>query len=84
MVDGHYTDLPPIAPFPAAEGALIESGNVDYLVQDDFNRTSRFGAADVGAYAFRNVGNPGWPIAEEFKSINDFVRPRPPDDLRTD
>ncbi|MCA9656578.1 MAG: right-handed parallel beta-helix repeat-containing protein [Myxococcales bacterium] len=71
LVDGHYGGAPPIDVFPAMGGALVGAGDPAYVVDDDFNTTPRGGVADVGAYAYDPAGNPGWPLAEEFKDFPD-------------
>ncbi|MEX1368379.1 MAG: right-handed parallel beta-helix repeat-containing protein [Nannocystaceae bacterium] len=71
FVDGHYGGAPPIDLFPAMGGALVEAGDAAYVPDDDFNTIARGGAADVGAYAYDPGGNPGWPLAEEFKEFPD-------------
>lgn len=71
LVDGHYAGVPPIDVFPAMGGALVGTGDPAYVVDDDFNTTPRGGVADVGAYAYDPAGNPGWPLAEEFKEFPD-------------
>ena len=53
--------------FPQTQSALIGSANAAWLVDDDFNRTARYGDADVGVYRYRLDGNPGWTLAAEFK-----------------
>jgi MYXO-CTERM domain-containing protein len=68
FVDAHYDGAPPIKVFPAAGGALIGAGDAEYMAADDFNGTPRQ-AADVGAYAHAEDGNPGWTIAPEFKQL---------------
>jgi MYXO-CTERM domain-containing protein len=72
LLDGHFGGAPPIDPFPAPGGALVGTGDVAYVADDDFNATPRAGVADVGAYLFDPEGNPGWTIAAEPKE--------PPDD----
>lgn len=47
--------------------ALVGSGDLAYVVADDFNGTLREGIADVGAYEFSADGNVGWPLDEDFK-----------------
>ena len=84
MVNGNYAGGPPIDPFPAQGSALIGAGNADNIVADDFNGTPRSGAADVGAYKFVEGGNPGWQIAEGFKSMAPAKTPNPPENLQTD
>lgn len=54
--------------FPKAGSKLIGAGAPEYLPADDFNRTTRGGAADVGAYAFAAT-NPGWTLAAGFKAF---------------
>ena len=53
--------------FPAAGGALVAAGDLPNVIAADFNGTDRMGIADVGAYAYRAAGNPGWTLAEDFK-----------------
>jgi MYXO-CTERM domain-containing protein len=71
MLDGHFGGAPPIDPFPAPGGALVGAGDPAYVAEDDFNTLPRGGVADVGAYLFDPEGNPGWPIAAEFKDFPD-------------
>ncbi|MCX4246463.1 right-handed parallel beta-helix repeat-containing protein [Paraliomyxa miuraensis] len=71
LVDGHFGGAPPIDVFPAPGGALIGAGDPAYVTADDFNTTPRGGVADVGAYLFDPEGNPGWPLAPEFKDFPD-------------
>lgn len=82
MIDGHYRGEPPVDPFPAAGGALVGAGDANYGVADDFNGNLRSGGVDAGAYHFDAGGNPGWRIAENFKSAPAIVAPRPPTDVR--
>jgi hypothetical protein len=84
LLNGHYEGSPPIDPFPTVGSALIGSGNTDHIVADDFNGTPRSGSADVGAYKFDAGGNPGWQIAEAFKSMVIAKTPNPPENLRTE
>ena len=69
MLDGHFGGAPPIDPFPAPGGALVMTGDATYVADDDFNTLARNGVADVGAYLFDPNGNPGWPLAPEFKDF---------------
>lgn len=69
MLDGHFGGAPPIDVFPAPGGALVGAGDAAYVADDDFNTLSRGGVADVGAYLFDPAGNPGWPLAPEFKDF---------------
>lgn len=71
LIDGHYGGAPPIDVFPAMGGALVGAGDPAHVVDDDFNTTPRGGVADVGAYVYDPAGNPGWPLAEEFKEFPD-------------
>lgn len=71
MLDGHFGGAPPIDVFPAAGGALVGAGDAAYVADDDFNTLPRGGVADVGAYLFDPGGNPGWPLAPEFKGFPD-------------
>jgi hypothetical protein len=71
LVAGHFDGAPPIDVFPAAGGALVGTGDAAYVVEDDFNTLARGGVADVGAYLFDPEGNPGWPLAPEFKDFPD-------------
>ena len=83
-VNGNYSGVPPVDPFPAPGSALINAGDASHVVADDFNGKSRSGVADVGAYGFEDSGNPGWQIAEAFKSIAKAKTPKPPTDVRTE
>jgi MYXO-CTERM domain-containing protein len=69
MLDGHFGGAPPIDAFPAPGGALVGAGDPAYVPEDDFNTLPRGGVADVGAYLFDPEGNPGWPLAPEFKDF---------------
>ncbi len=71
MIDAHFGGMPPIDVFPAAGGALVAAGDPAYVAEDDFNALPRGGVADVGAYLFDPAGNPGWPLAPEFKDFPD-------------
>lgn len=84
FVEGNYSGRPPIDVFPAVDGALIEAGSADHVVLDDFNGTPRSGTVDAGAYRFQEGPNPGWQIAEGFKSLSVATTPNPPEDLRTE
>jgi hypothetical protein len=84
MVDGNYSGSPPIDPFPVPGSALIGAGDENHIVTDDFNGAPRDGAADVGAYTFREAGNPGWAISEAFKSIASSLRPSPPENVQAE
>jgi hypothetical protein len=82
MVNGNYSGSPPLDPFPASGSALIGAGDATYTVVEDFNGTPRLRIADVGAYVFKEGGNPGWPISEGFKLISAEHRPKPPANLQ--
>jgi len=64
----NWAGLPPNDVFPKAEGALIGTGDRAHVASDDFNGTARNGRTDVGAYVFDARGNPGWTLADDFKS----------------
>jgi hypothetical protein len=68
FVSANFTGLTPNDVFPKAGGALIAAGVAAQVPADDFNGTARNGVADVGAYAYRAGGNPGWTLAEGFKT----------------
>ena len=78
MVDADYSGRPPVDPFPAPGSALIAAGDDNHIVADDFNGMPRAGAADAGAYLYKEGGNPGWHISAAFKSIAQGTRPNPP------
>jgi hypothetical protein len=84
MVNGNYSGSPPVDPFPAPGSALIGTGETDHIVTDDFNGSPRTGAADAGAYAYRDGGNPGWLISAAFKSIARESRPNPPQNVQAE
>ena len=84
MMNGNYSGVPPIDPFPATGSALIDAGDAAHAAADDFNGTPRSGAADVGAYKFDEGGNPGWQITAAFKFIADVTRPNPPEKVQAD
>ncbi len=65
--------------FPIPGSALIAGGSLGYVVEEDFNGTSREGIADAGAYRYNPHGNPGWAILPGFKVI-----PVPDGDANTD
>jgi MYXO-CTERM domain-containing protein len=69
LLDAHFGGAPPIDVFPAPGGALVGAGDPAYVPEDDFNTLARGGVADVGAYLFDPDGNPGWPLAPEFKGF---------------
>lgn len=56
--------------FPAA-GALVGAGNPDYAPEVDFNGLPTNNPPDVGAYAYRPRGNPGWTLQAGFKEFPD-------------
>jgi MYXO-CTERM domain-containing protein len=62
FVAASFSGQPPNNVFPKAGSKLIAAGNATHVVQVDFNGTARNGVADVGAYKFDAMGNPGWPI----------------------
>lgn len=70
-----YVGAPPMDVFPAPNGALRASGDAAYVPADDFNGTARDGVADVGAYALRGEGNPGWPLSAGFKAVAGVIGP---------
>lgn len=87
FVNSSFTGTPPIDAFPAPGSALIGAGDTSHVVQDDFNGTPRSGAADAGAYVFRDGGNPGWAISAAFKTIGSIVsgtRPNPPENVQAE
>jgi parallel beta-helix repeat protein len=84
MVNGNFSGSPPIDPFPAPGSALIGAGDGNHVVTEDFNGTPRGGAADAGAYAFREGGNSGWAISEAFKSLAAGPRPNPPENVQAE
>lgn len=57
--------------FPAA-GALVGAGNADYAPEFDFNGLPLNDPPDVGAYAHRPEGNPGWTLQAGFKLFPDI------------
>jgi len=57
--------------FPLRRSSLIGAANPRFGVPDDFGKTSRQTTRDVGAYAFRAGGNPGWTISPGFKTLPD-------------
>ena len=81
FVAGHYNGGPPIDLFPKSGSALIGSGAAAHIVAEDFNRTPRNGAADVGAYRYQSGGNPGWTLAAGFKAMGPELKPNPPSNL---
>lgn len=75
FVDGHFRGAPPVDLSPAAGGALIAAGDPAHVADDDFNGQPRGGVADIGAYAYRPGGNPGWTIQAGFKDRAAVVPP---------
>ena len=71
---------PQIDLFPALGSALIGAADPAYAPAVDFNGDARTTSVDAGAYAWQNAGNPGWPLAEDFKGAN-VLRPNPPTNL---
>ena len=57
--------------FPDA-GALVGAGNPDYAPELDFNGLPANNPPDVGAYAYRPRGNPGWTLQAGFKEFPDI------------
>ena len=55
--------------FPTVGSSLIGAANTSFQPNNDFNTTSRSGSNDVGAYAYRAGGNPGWQIGPKFKEF---------------
>lgn len=60
--------------YPTPDSVLRDAADPSgeaYLPETDFNGTQRDGASpDVGAYEYDGEGNPGWTIAEDFKSTD--------------
>lgn len=54
--------------YPSSDSPLIGGGNSTHVELQDFNGTSRAGAADAGAYLWSGPTNPGWSIVPGFKS----------------
>lgn len=69
FVNANFSGGVPNDVFPKAGGALVGAGVAADVPIDDFNGTARGGVADVGAYAFAAGGNPGWTLAEGFKTL---------------
>lgn len=57
--------------FPDA-GALVGAGSPDYASEIDFNGLPVNDPPDVGAYAYRPRGNPGWTLQAGFKEFPDI------------
>jgi hypothetical protein len=69
--------------YPTADSPLIDAGALPYVTPVDFNRTSRSGQPDVGAYTWTTSQNPGWVVGPGFKNTgNAGSRPMPPTDLQ--
>ena len=81
FISGNLNGAPPIDVFPATGSALRSAGSATYVTTLDFNGTPRNGVADVGAYAYRAGGNPGWTLATGFKTTVGGVQPKPPENL---
>lgn len=62
FVAASFSGMVPNDVFPAMGSGLIAAGDVMHVAMEDFNGTPRAGAADVGAYKFEALGNPGWPL----------------------
>jgi hypothetical protein len=60
---------PPPNVYPTASSTLIGAGNVAHSAADDFNRTPRGAAPDVGAYQRTTATNPGWIPVEGMKPL---------------
>jgi hypothetical protein len=60
--------------YPTGTSELRDAGDpagLAYIPQEDFNGTARDGESpDVGAYEYDGDGNPGWKLAESFKSYS--------------
>ena len=69
LVAADFSGVPPQNVFPANDAKLIGAAVNQHLVDDDFNGTPRAGQADVGAYKWRQQGNPGWIIKPDFKAL---------------
>ncbi|MDJ0909455.1 MAG: right-handed parallel beta-helix repeat-containing protein [Woeseiaceae bacterium] len=54
--------------YPSADSPLIGAGDATYVEPEDFNGTSRMGAADTGAYLWSGPTNPGWAVVPGFKA----------------
>lgn len=54
--------------YPPMASALVNAGDAGQQPADDFNGTARTGAATVGAYQWTGATNPGWVVAEGFKT----------------
>jgi hypothetical protein len=69
---GDFEELDNFDFYPTADSVLRDAADPSgeaYLPETDFNGTQRDGASpDVGAYEYDGDGNPGWVIAETFKS----------------
>ncbi len=54
--------------YPSSDSPLIGAGDATYVETEDFNGTSRMGAADAGAYGWSGPTNPGWAVGPGFKA----------------
>ncbi len=68
FVAASFNGEPPMDLFPALGSGLESAGSATHVAVDDFNGTLRDGIADAGAYAFSADGNPGWVLAQGFKT----------------
>jgi len=68
FVAAGFAGAPTMDLFPEGGGSLPGAGSATHVPADDFNGTLRQGAPDVGAYAYLDDGNPGWTLAESFKT----------------
>ena len=85
MVAANYDGNPPINPFPASGGALVNAGNAAHVTALDFDGKARAGIADAGAYAFDVAGHTGWAIQPGFKSLPSTAKtPEEPSNLEAE
>ena len=61
---------PPV--FPTSGSMLVGAADSRFAARDDFNGTDRRGSEDIGAYRYREEGNPGWKIGSGFKKIRGY------------
>lgn len=69
LVAADYSGDLPQDVFPSAASILAGAASPVWVAVDDFNGSTRAGAADIGAYRWQDTGNPGWTLAAEFKQL---------------
>lgn len=62
-----FLDAAAMNVYPAGGAPLIDAGDPQHAVADDFNCLPRDGAPDIGAYGHSTPDNPGWLVQPDFK-----------------